>query len=219
MKAQLLNASGFVIGDDGVLITNRHLGVPWEHDASVTAYAGQELEPAMIKFLGYLPGSARAQAVALMRTSSHADVAILRFESLTKPVRGLPLAAKIPVPGDEVIVMGYPTGMRSLLAQAGDEFIKQLQTVKQLDFWGIAERLAAAVRIEPLASRGIVGQASSEAIAYDAATTRGGSGGPVLDVTGAVVAVNSAILPEFGGSNLGVPIDKVRQLMSELAVK
>jgi len=211
--------SGFVIGDDGVLITNRHLGVPWEHDASVTAYAGQELEPAMIKFLGYLPGSSRAEAVTLIRTSSDADVAILRFESLKIPVRGLPLAEKIPVPGDEVIVMGYPTGMRSLLAQAGDEFIKELQLVKELDFWGIAERLAESGRIAPLASRGIVGQASSEAIAYDAATTRGGSGGPVLDVNGAVVAVNSAILPEFGGSNLGVPIDKVRQLMDELAVK
>lgn len=211
--------SGFVIGEDGVLVTNRHLGVPWEHDASVTAYAGQQLEPAIIKFLGYLPGSSRPEAVTLIRTSSQADVAILRFESLKEPVPGLPLAEKTPVPGDEVIVMGYPTGMRSLLAQAGDEFIKELQKIKELDFWGIAERLAASGRIEPLASRGIVGQASSEAIAYDAATTRGGSGGPVLDVNGAVVAVNSAILPEFGGSNLGVPIDKVRQLMGELAVK
>jgi S1-C subfamily serine protease len=38
-----------------------------------------------------------------------------------------------------------------------------------------------------------------------AETTSGGSGGPVLDTQGHVVAVNVAILPEFGGSNLGVP--------------
>lgn len=211
--------SGFVIGDNGFLITNRHLGVPWEHDSNVTAYAGQELEPAMIKFLAYLPGIARAEAVKLTRTSAQADVAVLRFESLKEPVSGLRLAEKMPVPGDEVIVMGYPTGMRSLLAQAGEEFIKKLQLVKELDFWGIAARLAEAGRIVPLASRGIVGQASYDAIAYDAETTRGGSGGPVLDVNGAVVAVNSAILPEFGGSNLGVPIDKVRKLVGELPVK
>lgn len=211
--------SGFVIADDSILITNRHLGVPWEHDSNVTAYAGQELEPAMIKFLAYLPGIARAEAVQLIRTSAQADVAILRFENLRKPVRGLRLAKKMPVPGDEVIVMGYPTGMRSLLAQAGEEFIKELQLVKELDFWGIAARLAESGRIVPLASRGIVGQASSDAIAYDAATTRGGSGGPVLDINGAVVAINSAILPEFGGSNLGVPIDKVRQLIAELPVQ
>ena len=208
--------SGFVIGDNGILITNRHLGVPWEHDSNVTAYAGQELEPAMIKFLAYLPGIARAEGVKLIRTSAQADVAILRFESLKEPVSGLRLAEKMPVPGDEVIVMGYPTGMRSLLAQAGEAFIKELQLVKELDFWGIAARLAEAGRIVPLASRGIVGQASNDAIAYDAETTRGGSGGPVLDVNGAVVAVNSAILPEFGGSNLGVPVDKVRKLVGEL---
>ena len=211
--------SGFVIGDDGILVTNRHLGVPWEHDTNVTAYAGQELEPTMIKFLAYLPGKARSEAVELIRTSAQADVAILRFENLKDPVSGLQLAEKIPVPGDEVIVMGYPTGMRSLLAQAGEEFVKELQLVKELDFWGIAARLAESGRITPLASRGIVAQASDEAIAYDAATTRGGSGGPVLDVDGAVVAVNSAILPEFGGSNLGVPIDKVRRLIAELPVE
>ncbi len=210
--------SGFVLADNGLLITNRHLGVPWEHDSNVGQFASQELEPTMINLLAYLPGSARAESVELMRTSAQADVAILRFESLKDLAPGLRLAETVPVPGDEVIVMGYPTGMRSMLAQAGDDFIKQLQLVKQLDFWGIAARLADSGRIVPLASRGIVGQASTEAIAYDAETTRGGSGGPVLDRNGEVVAVNSAILPEFGGSNLGVPVDKVRQLISELPV-
>ena len=208
--------SGFVLADNGLLITNRHLGVPWEHDSNVGQFAGQELEPVMIKLLAYLPGSARAETVELMRASTQADIAILRFESLKEYPHGLRLAGTVPVPGDEVIVMGYPTGMRSLLAQAGEDFIKQLQLVKQLDFWGIAARLADAGRIVPLASRGIVGQASTETIAYDAETTRGGSGGPVLDRNGEVVAVNTAILPEFGGSNLGVPVDMVRQLISEL---
>ena len=57
----------------------------------------------------------------------------------------------------------------------------------------------------PLASRGIVGQVTSASVVYDAETTSGGSGGPVLTLEGRVVAINTAILPEFGGSNLGVP--------------
>jgi S1-C subfamily serine protease len=54
---------------------------------------------------------------------------------------------------------------------------------------------------------------SDATIAYDAETTHGGSGGPVLDIDGEVVAVNSAILPEYGGSNLGVPVEEVRRLL------
>ena len=51
---------------------------------------------------------------------------------------------------------------------------------------------------------------------YDAQTTNGGSGGPVLSTTGEVVAINSAVLPEFGGSNLGVPAEQARRML-ELA--
>ena len=54
---------------------------------------------------------------------------------------------------------------------------------------------------------------------YDAETTHGGSGGPVLDMSGAVVAVNSAILPEYGGSNLGVPATKMRALLEEAGLQ
>ena len=35
----------------------------------------------------------------------------------------------------------------------------------------------------------------------------------MLGVYGAVIAVNAAILPEYGGSNLGVPVAKVRALL------
>ena len=35
----------------------------------------------------------------------------------------------------------------------------------------------------------------------------------MIDINGAVVAVNAAILPEYGGSNLGVPAAKVQTLL------
>ena len=37
--------------------------------------------------------------------------------------------------------------------------------------------------------------------------------GPVLGVDGKVVAVNAAIIPQFGGSNLGVPASEARRLI------
>jgi len=89
---------------------------------------------------------------------------------------------------------------------------------KDMDIWAVARFLSEAGHIKPLATRGIVGQATSEAVVYDAETTGGGSGGPVIWLNGEVVAVNKAILPEFGGSNLGVPVKHVRELLANSAL-
>ncbi len=207
--------TGFAVGDDGVLVTNRHVGLPWEQDANIRTMVAQGLEPVMTRFIGYLPGFADAVTVELVRASNTADVAILRQVDGAGKTAGLRLAPEPPEPGDAVIVMGYPTGLRSMLAQAGEAFVKDLQATQETDFWTVAGRLARAGRIIPLASRGIVGRVSDESIVYDAETTRGGSGGPVLDLNGAVVAVNAAILPEYGGSNLGVPAEEVRKLLRD----
>ncbi len=203
--------TGFFAGDGAQLVTNRHVAQPWEGDAGATALAEDNLEPVMTKFIAYLPGRPEAVPVTLLRASEEADLALL--EHGFTAAKGLKLAGAPSVAGDEVVVMGYPTGMRSLLAQSGAAFIEDLQKSEETGFWVIAERLAREGYIAPLASRGIVGHATAEAVVYDAETTHGGSGGPVLDASGAVIAVNTAILPEFGGSNLGVPADKVRALL------
>jgi hypothetical protein len=36
--------------------------------------------------------------------------------------------------------MGYPTAMRTMLAQAGDDFLPELQQDESLDFWEVACR-------------------------------------------------------------------------------
>ena len=114
--------------------------------------------------------------------------------------------------------MGYPTGMRSMLAQTGDSFLAEMQQDESLDFWKVAERLSQAQFIRPLASRGIVGQRSAATVVYDADTTHGGSGGPVLDINGQVIAINTAIVREYGGSNFGVPVEYARQLLASAGI-
>ena len=153
------------------------------------------------------------------RASEDAYPARLTFKNETASNPGLRLDDTAPAAGDEVIVMGYPTGLRAMLAQSGEAFIEELQRTKDTGFWSVAARLAMKGYIAPLASRGIVGQATAATIVYDAETTHGGSGGPVLDANGSVVAVNTAILPEFGGSNLGVPAAKVRALLEEAGLR
>jgi len=211
--------TGFAVGDGDALVTNRHVALPWENDANVEALADQGLEPVMIKYIVYVPGKEAAGTVELMRASEDADLAVLRRKDVAEPMPGLKLADAPPAPGDEVIVMGYPTGLRSMLAQSGEDFIEELQRTEDTGFWSVAARLAEKGHIAPLASRGIVSQATLATIVYDAETTHGGSGGPVLDINGSVVAVNAAILPEFGGSNLGVPVAKVRVLLEDAGLR
>jgi S1-C subfamily serine protease len=64
-----------------------------------------------------------------------------------------------------------------------------------------------------LVSRGIVAQVSPAAVVYDAQTTTGGSGGPVVNLRGEVLAITRAVLDGFNGSNLGVPVAAAREML------
>ncbi|MBT5415044.1 MAG: trypsin-like peptidase domain-containing protein [Rhodospirillaceae bacterium] len=211
--------TGFALGADGVLVTNRHVVRPWESDADIETLAADGFEPVMLKLLAYRPGEVEAVPLTLLRSSEAEDLALLARADDGPAMPGLPLAEDVPAAGDEVLVMGYPTGLRSLLAQSGAAFIAALQESGDMGFWSVAARLAEAGYIAPLASRGIVGQATVSTIVYDADTTHGGSGGPVLNLEGAVVAVNAAVLPEYGGSNIGIPAAKLRTLLEEAGLR
>ncbi|MEL6487827.1 MAG: serine protease, partial [Pseudomonadota bacterium] len=207
-----MTGTGFLIDDIGTLVTNRHVARPWESRMGSGDEAKGPLEPVLLRFIGYLREVAGPMEIEVLKISDDADLAILRLTNSPPDLTGLPLAPNAPASGDDVILMGYPTGLRSLLAQSGQVFLDDLSQAKDVDFWSVARRLSAAGLIIPLASRGIVGKVTPDAIVYDAETTHGGSGGPVLNRDGNVVAINAAILPEFGGSNLGIPVEWLQQL-------
>ncbi len=211
--------TGFAIADGSILVTNRHVAVPWKSDDSILSASSNGLEPFLIKLIAYSPGSVEPREVALLKASVDADLALLRITSGERPLIPLPIATGPVAAGDSVIVMGYPTGVRSMLARSGTSFVEELQRSEETGFWDVARRLAENDLIEPLASLGIVAQLTSESLVYDAATTSGGSGGPVLNSRGKVVAVNAAILPEYGGSNLGVPAQRLYELIAEVGIQ
>jgi S1-C subfamily serine protease len=209
--------TGYVASEDGLIVTNRHVAEPWRSSDLETVVKAFGLVPVMNRFAGFLPGQARSFEVVLAGVSESADVAILRCNNLAGAVAPLRASTVAPRPGDEVIVLGFPTGVRAMLARAGAGFVEELRASGDADFWTIGERLAKAGHIAPLATRGIIGQVSANAVVYDADTTHGGSGGPVLNVDGEVVAVNAAILRDFGGSNMGVPVGRAAALVRDVA--
>ena len=204
--------TGFVVRSDGLILTNRHLAAPWEFDKGARRMMAQGLKPVLLRFIAYLPEITRPFEVKIVRLSEDADLAVLRG-AVPASIRPLPISTTPVQPGNEVIVLGYPLGIRALMARTGQAFIQQLMEEGDMNFWTAAERLAAEGYVAPLASRGIIGQVTGQAVVYDAQTAQGGSGGPVLSTTGEVVAINSAILPGFGGSNLGVPAQHAMRLL------
>lgn len=212
----LYTGTGFMVSSTGLLFTNRHVAVPWEYDVTARGLLDRGFEPVMQKFVGYLPGESDSFDVSLVGTSDEADIAVLRG---AVPAGGLHLTLdESPVsPGDEVAVVGYPLGIRALMARAGTDFVQGIQNAGGGDFWSIAKGLAERRLIRPLATRGIVGQRTDDYVVYDAETASGGSGGPVVRADGRVIAINTAILPEFGGSNLGVPAELAADLLREVS--
>jgi S1-C subfamily serine protease len=209
----LYTGTGFVVDAVGLLITNRHVAAPWESDETAMLLEIQGLTPVIRRFQGYLPGIVEPFDLTFVRASDTLDVALLQCAPVEADI--LPLAiSDVPArPGDEVIVLGYPTGITALVARADPASIQALRDAGPLDFWEVARHLSEAGMIGPLATVGVVGQVTSGSVVYDAETTHGGSGGPVLSLDGQVLAVNMAILPEFGGSNLGVPASEALRLL------
>ncbi len=210
---RMFTGSGFVAGPNGSILTNRHIALPWEFDKTARALIDQGYIPYMRRFLGYLPKSNTALPLKMVIASKAADVAILRARHLPADVQPLPLSSAPAQPGEEVYVLGYPTGMRALIARSSKAFVDSLMTGSASDFWHIARRLADGGHIAPLATRGIIGQVTDARIVYDAETTSGGSGGPVIGLDGRVRAINSAIMVDFAGSNLGVPAREAQMLL------
>ncbi len=211
----LYTGTGFIVTSDGLILTNRHLAAPWEFEQAARRMVAQGLIPVLQRLIAYLPEVTQPFDVEIVRLSEDADLAVLRGD-VPASIHPLTISTTPVHAGNEVIVLGYPLVIRALMARTEHAFVQQLIQEGDMDFWTAAERLSAEGYVAPLASRGIIGQVTGQAVVYDAQTTHGGSGGPVLSTTGEVVAINSAVLPEFGGSNLGVPAEQARHLL-ELA--
>lgn len=209
------SGTAFVVSEDGKLLTNKHVATPWKNEKMLGLMNERGIFPVIERFMGYFPEQPEPFNVSPLLFSDTVDLAILQHSGNTTITHPIKLSSDLTQAGDEVLVMGYPTGLQALLARVEPELIEKIKAENdEINSWIIAEHLSNSGYIQPLSSRGIVGQVGSTMIAYDAETTSGGSGGPVLNSKGELIAVNTAIFPGFGGSNMGVSIDHVKHLLA-----
>jgi len=207
--------SGFLVASDGRLLTNRHVAEPWWGDKELKQILGLDAAAFVVSYTAYFPGVSQGIVVKLDRISQHADLATLKLQTPAPrhtALLELDDRSEASVSGDPVVLIGYPTGIEGILARAGSDVTRKVAESAQ-GVTQILSQMAAQHLIRPTTTQGHIGDVLTDKIVYDAATTSGGSGGPLFNREGKVIGVNSAILKDFGGSNLAVPVRYADELL------
>lgn len=207
--------TGFLVKRDGKIITNHHVAEPWWNNEDLKQLLDHGATAYVLSYDVYFPGKAEGLRAKLDRISARADVATLQLESSLPPgsaVLELDDRTQAAVTGDPVVLIGYPTGIEGILARAGTEVAQKIAGGTQ-DVNRIVSQLASQRLIRPTTTQGHIGDVLQDKIVYDAATTSGGSGGPLFNRNGKVVGINFAVLRDFGGSNLAVPAKYAKDLL------
>jgi S1-C subfamily serine protease len=207
--------TGFLVKGDGKIITNHHVAEPWWKDEDLKQLLDQGATAYVMSYEVYFPGKTEGLRAKLDRISSKADVATLQLESPVPPnsaVLELDDRNEDTVTGDPVVLIGYPTGIDGILARAGTDVAQKIAGGTH-DVNHIMSQLASQRLIRPTTTQGHIGDVLEDKIVYDAATTSGGSGGPLFNRAGKVIGVNFAVVRDFGGSNLAVPAKYAKDLL------
>ena len=204
--------TGFVVAP-GLLATNRHVAEPWYGDREVAVALRQGGSPVLEKLVAYFPGSPLPVNLETAVVATHGDLAVLRFETtpFTNKLRPLALSQTAAHVGESVSVLAYPMGVTGMVAKSPAVVYDRLAA--HPDDADTAAELAALSLIRPSATFGHIGDVTGDKLIYDAPTARGGSGGPVLNLSGEVVGINSAYIDGFSGGTLGITSAELRPLL------
>lgn len=206
--------TGFIAGD-GTILTNHHVVQPWWKNDELSSVLSQGLDPGIGEMIAYFPNATAGVNVSIAQISEDADLAVVKgdFRALKRPTLRTDARKEAAVSGEALISLGYATGLNAMLARAGEEAVKEIAKISGGDPDRVVDELVRRKLIRPLVTQGHIGDVSADKIVYDAQTTSGSSGGPLINKEGRVIGVTFAVVKGFGGSNFGVPIRYAQPLL------
>lgn len=178
--------TGFIISKDGIIITNRHVVPAGTTDVSVTLADGTRYDDVRV--------------IGRTSASSSADIAFLKINDLKgKTLTPVTLgdSSKMQV-GDRVIAIGNALG--------------QFQnTVTSGIISGFGRDVTAGDQSGAQSNENL-----TDLFQTDAAINEGNSGGPLVNINGEVIGVNTAIASEAQNIGFAQPINDVKGLISNV---
>lgn len=219
--------TGFLISEN-TLLTNRHVVQPWRQDETAQVILSQGMRPKIERLIAYFPQFQTPFEVQLTTNNDQVDLAICKIKQSDKAIPVLPLPSEdgpLTVPGKAIVLLGYPTGVEGLVERLPEAERTAVAGRGNRSLLDVARILADRGAIRPLTTQGIIGDITPGRIVHNAATTEGGSGGPIFDDSGRVIGINSAILVSsetgqtFAGSNFAIPVASAMPLIREWQAK
>ena len=206
--------TGF-IASEGRILTNHHVAQPWWKNVELASVASQGLNPAVAELTAYFPDAAAGVPVSISEISEEADLAVLKgdLSGLKKPILRMDASKEAAVSGQPLLSLGYATGISAILARAGEDAANDIAKTTGGKPREVVDELLRRKLIRPLVTQGHIGDVLPDKIVYDAQTTAGSSGGPLINREGEVIGVTFAVVKGFGGSNFGVPIRFAQPLL------
>lgn len=213
--------TGFVV-EEGVVVTNKHVVQPTTGDpfAQIIIRQGAAV-PRLDALVAFFPSIKTPFDLKVQRVSDRHDLALCTFVQGNVALPTLPISSEDlqSIVGEPVVLLGYPTGVDGLLQRIDENERKGILSEHGRSAEDVARGLAEKGLIRPLTTTGVISDALPMRVVHSAHTTEGGSGGPLFDREGRVIAVNQAVLTavdgsqSFGGSNFGVPIKAVSEFL------
>jgi DNA-binding response OmpR family regulator/S1-C subfamily serine protease len=205
--------SGFLIDNAGHILTNHHVLQPWWHNDEAIPVPTEAFEPTIESMWAYFPGNETPLAMRVRSLSEDYDLGLASVDLPAKHPRPVTIDPQSAISGSPVVLIGYPTGVTGILARLDEPTLKRISQAVGDDTQGLVQELGRRKLIRPLVTQGHLGVVGPDRLVYDAATTSGGSGGPVFNASGKVIGVNFAILTDFAGSNFAVPISRAAKMV------
>ena len=200
--------TGFLVDRRGLVLTNRHVAEPWWNDDEARSLAERGFTPRLTALRAFFPRQKAPFGLTLEGRAERADLALLRCDlrGLRLPALPLDRSGRGAVAGQPVVLVGFPAGIEAMLAKADADVARAVLESAGPSTGRITEALAARGLVRPSTTQGHIADVTETDVVFDAPTTQGGSGGPLLNRNGVVIGVSYAVLSRFGGNSFAVPI-------------